>query len=97
MASPKGVVRELFSLGLDDRDRIQAVIRRGESLGIVLNKSEVVRAGIQALLKLPSDAFLQAIGIERFRPGPNPKEESPESEEEREAFLARVRLELGLD
>lgn len=98
MASSKGVVRDLFTLGVDDRGLLNQVVRRGEELGFSLNKSEVVRAGIRALATMPIDKFRSAITIERFRPGPNPRSEGGSDEsEDRESLVTRLRQELGLD
>ena len=47
------VVRDGFTMPLSDKQLINELKIKGLSLGIDTNKSEIVRAGLQALIDLP--------------------------------------------
>jgi hypothetical protein len=70
---PKGessVVRETFSLPPNDSSAIEAVRRRGAVAGVMLNRSEVVRAGIAALLKVDGKTFNEVVsGVPKLKSG----------------------------
>ena len=70
---PKGessIVRETFSLPPADSADIEAVRRRGAAAGVMLNRSEVVRAGIAALLKIDELTFNEVVsGVPKLKSG----------------------------
>jgi hypothetical protein len=70
---PKGessIVRETFSLPPADSSAIEAVRRRGAVTGVMLNRSEVVRAGIAALLKIDEKTFNEIVsGVPKLKSG----------------------------
>ena len=57
---PKGesaIIRETFSLPPDESDKIDSLRMRAAKVGIMLNRSETIRAGIEALLYLDEKSF----------------------------------------
>jgi hypothetical protein len=54
------VIRDAFSMPVADQQLIQDIKIRGIKLGLGVNKSEIVRAGLRALMELP-DAKLTAL------------------------------------
>jgi hypothetical protein len=64
------VVRDTFSMPPDDYGRIDELRTRAALLGRITTKSELVRAGLHALLALGDAEFLKAINqLERVLPG----------------------------
>jgi hypothetical protein len=58
--TPKGesvIIRETFSLPPDESRQIDALRMRAAQAGVLLNRSEVVRAGIAALATLNENKF----------------------------------------
>lgn len=72
--APK-VIRDTFSLPPNDYALLDQLRVRALTLGQAVNKSEFVRAGLQALMSMPEQDFRQAIAqIEKIKPGrPKPK------------------------
>lgn len=70
---PKGdssIVRETFSLPPLDSELIEAVRQRGAVVGVMLNRSEVVRAGVAALMTLDEDTFKRVVsGVPKLKSG----------------------------
>lgn len=67
---PPTVVRENFSLPPSDSELIEVLRRRAAREGVLLNRSELLRASLAALNKL-SDAEIAVIGsqVPRIRTG----------------------------
>ena len=60
--TPKGesvIIRETFSLPPSESSRIDALRMRAAQAGVMLNRSEIVRAGIAALASLEDEAFAE--------------------------------------
>lgn len=55
------VIRDGFSMPASDYALIEQLRKRALEDGEVLNKSELVRAGLKALTNLPHDKFLKAV------------------------------------
>jgi hypothetical protein len=55
------VIRDSFSLPSDDYGLLRALRDRGLKSGVHINKSELVRAGLQVLQALADSEFLSAI------------------------------------
>ena len=55
------VIRDSFSLPSDDYALLRALRDRGLKSGVHINKSELVRAGLQVLQALADSEFLSAI------------------------------------
>jgi hypothetical protein len=55
------VIRDSFSLPSDDYARLRLLRDRGLKCGVHINKSELVRAGLQVLQTLPDSEFLDAV------------------------------------
>ena len=55
------VIRDSFSLPSDDYVLLRTLRDRGLKSGVHVNKSELVRAGLQVLQALPESEFLAAI------------------------------------
>lgn len=69
MAKEKTPTRT-FTIPNSDSNLISKIQSRCRKHDITLNDSEVVRAGIAALLSLPNDKFLQAVkGIVKLKRG----------------------------
>lgn len=70
---PKGessIVRETFSLPPADSAEIEAVRRRGAVTGVMLNRSEVIRAGIAALMTIDDETFNRVVsGVPKLKSG----------------------------
>lgn len=66
----KSVVRENFSLPPSDSELIEVLRRRAAREGVLLNRSELLRASLAALNRL-SDAEIAAIGgqVPKIRTG----------------------------
>jgi hypothetical protein len=60
---PKSVVRENFSLPPSDSELIEVLRRRAAREGVLLNRSELLRASLAALSRL-SDAEIAAVGAQ---------------------------------
>ena len=52
------IIRETFSLPPDESARIDAMRMRAAKAGVMLNRSEIIRAGIAALTQLDEAPFL---------------------------------------
>lgn len=64
------VFRDGFSMPEQDYELIGASIKKAGLLGYSINKSEVLRAGLQALSKLNDDQFLQYLqNLIKIKPG----------------------------
>ena len=64
------VFRDGFSMPEQDYELIGASIKKAGLLGYSINKSEVLRAGLQALSKLKDDQFLQYLqNLIKIKPG----------------------------
>jgi len=64
------VFRDGFSMPEEDYDLIGASIKKAGLLGYSISKSEVLRAGLQALSKLKDDQFLQYLqNLIKIKPG----------------------------
>lgn len=69
------VIRDTFSMPKRDGDLITEVRLRCMRAGIDTTRSEIVRAGIRHLAKLPADELCKIIeGIEKLKPGPQKQE-----------------------
>jgi Arc/MetJ-type ribon-helix-helix transcriptional regulator len=67
---PAKVIRDTFSMPPHDYDRIYQIIQQCLKNGISINKSEVVRAGLIALQKMPSKELTELLQIlEKLKPG----------------------------
>ena len=64
------IVRATFTIPKDESDSIQDLRLKFSKRGIMLNKSEVIRAGLAALESLPEDQ-LPAVAhtIRKLQPG----------------------------
>ena len=70
-SSQGGVVRANFSMPLTDYDLISQLRERCSRNGVILSRSEILRAGLHALLSLSLPQLLQiAQAIEHLKPGP---------------------------
>ncbi len=64
------VIRDTFSMPPNDYDRISQIIRQCLENGISINKSEVVRAGLIALQKMPPKELADLLQeLEKMKPG----------------------------
>lgn len=73
------MVRDNFTLLPEERSLIEDLeLRFGRECGLLLNKSEVVRAGLYALQRL-SAKDLEEVGeqVPRMRPGPTKRQGAP--------------------
>lgn len=71
---PIKVVRDSFTMPPHDYDRIAQIIRQGLQRGISVNKSEVVRAGLISLQKMPTKDLLDLLQkIDKVKPGRPPQ------------------------
>lgn len=70
---PRGesvIIRETFSMPPDESARIDQARMRAARLGVILNRSEVVRAGIAALALLDEDQLAEVAGnVEKIKTG----------------------------
>ncbi len=55
------IIRETFSLPPAESEVIENIRRRCAVVGVMLNRSEVIRAGISALQKLDEPSFLEVV------------------------------------
>jgi len=70
-------IREIFSYSADDAARLERLIKRAARIGQLSNKSEVVRAGLQALDGLSDEQLIKALqAVPRLKPG-RPKQTAP--------------------
>lgn len=66
----KKTIRDSFTMPQDDYDLIKVIKDRCLASGIVLNKGEVIRAGLRTLNDLSVDELKQAVSnIERVKQG----------------------------
>lgn len=64
------VIRDGFSMPEHDYQLIEVLIRKAGLLGHNVNKSEILRAGLQTLNRLSDDEFFQVIqGVTQLKPG----------------------------
>lgn len=64
------VFRDGFSMPEEDYELIGASIKKAGLLGYSISKSEVLRAGLQALSKLTEDEFLYSLqSLTKIKPG----------------------------
>jgi len=65
------IVRDTFSFPRGDHDLIAELRHRCFSAGFSATKSELVRAGLHALVAMPAPVFADTIaGVEKLKPGP---------------------------
>ena len=70
--SPKKerVIRDSFTLPTGDYQLIAAVRQRCLKSAININKSEVIRAGLHALMEMPEEALAELVNnLEKVKPG----------------------------
>ena len=70
--SPKKerVIRDSFTLPSGDYELIAAVRQRCLKSAININKSEVIRAGLHALMEMPEEALAELVNnLEKVKPG----------------------------
>lgn len=68
--SSESVIRDGFSMPSHDYQLISLLTRKAGLLGHSVNKSEVLRAGLQFLSKLSDDQFSNALsGVVKIKPG----------------------------
>lgn len=65
------VVRANFSMPVEDYELISRLRERYSQSGIILSRSEILRAGLHALDLLPAPQLAQIVrSLERLKPGP---------------------------
>jgi hypothetical protein len=70
---PARVVRDSFTMPIEDYERIGALKERCIGLGVAMKKSELLRAGLAALDRLPDKSLAQVIAsVERVKTGRPP-------------------------
>jgi hypothetical protein len=70
---PIRVVRDSFTMPIEDYERIGALKERCIGLGVAMKKSELLRAGLAALDRLPDESLTQLIAkVERVKTGRPP-------------------------
>ena len=70
---PARVVRDSFTMPIDDYERIGALKERCIRLGVAMKKSELLRAGLAALDRLSDESLAQVIArVERVKTGRPP-------------------------
>ena len=70
---PVRVVRDSFTMPIEDYGRIGVLKERCIRLGVALKKSELLRAGLVALDRLPDESLSQLIAqVERVKTGRPP-------------------------
>ena len=66
----EAVIRDSFTMPTDDYELLKLLQERCLNEGKSVNKSEIVRAGLQALAKLPEGDLVDAFeGVVKVRPG----------------------------
>jgi hypothetical protein len=69
------LIRDTFSMPKKDNDLIGEVKMRCMRAGVDTTKSEIVRAGIRQLAKLPADELCRLVeSVEKLKPGPQKQE-----------------------
>jgi hypothetical protein len=64
------VIRDSFTLPLDDYSKIASLQQRCLEAAVSVNKSELIRAGLHALETLPEDQLLDIIaGVQKIKTG----------------------------
>jgi hypothetical protein len=70
---PVRVVRDSFTMPIEDYQRIGVLKERCIRLGVAMKKSELLRAGLAALDRLPDDSLGELIAqVERVKTGRPP-------------------------
>jgi hypothetical protein len=70
---PARVVRDSFTMPIEDYERIAALKERCIGLGVAMTKSELLRAGLAALDRLPDERLTQIIAkVEKVKTGRPP-------------------------
>lgn len=69
-SSSNRVIRDSFTLPIDDYELIAAIRERCLDASVSVTKSEVIRAGLQALMAMPDAKLLKQVNnVEKIKPG----------------------------
>lgn len=69
-SSSNRVIRDSFTLPIDDYELIAAIRERCLDASVSVTKSEVIRAGLQALMAMPDTKLLKQVNnVEKIKPG----------------------------
>jgi hypothetical protein len=86
---PSKVVRDSFTMPIADYARIGALKERCIGLGVAMKKSELLRAGLAVLDRLPDERLAEVIArVERVKTG-RPPGKKKRKKKKRKAHRAR--------
>ncbi|HTS21702.1 MAG TPA: hypothetical protein VMN79_07800 [Casimicrobiaceae bacterium] len=86
------VIRDSFTMPAADYGRIEALKNRCIGLGVAMKKSELLRAGLAALQRLPDDGLMQIVGsVDSVKTGRPPGRKKGKKKRKKEKKRKRTR------